>query len=297
MFAQWAVLKEVRKQGVTIVINGQGSDELLAGYQPGVFRVLLRELFCHGKYVEAWKNASEISDLHDLSAWRLFSQAADERTRMWLRSCLSVFRSGFLSGRAFRRSVCNSGVSAELQDVLCKDDRTFELELAEQETMHEFLKYSFLETPLQPILRYEDRLSMAHSLESRLPFLDHRLVEFVFQNASTLRIRNGWTKWIHRQAFSDFLPRGITWRRDKVGFDTPLQQWLTDGRDFIRDLLLADTVRTYLDPAQVEAQLKTTNPTMAGAKRIWRWVSVALWLNTYRREASQWTRAPMISHH
>lgn len=79
-----------------------------------------------------------------------------------------------------------------------------------------------------PILtRYEDRNSMAHSLEIRLPFLDHRLVEFLLSLKVELKIKNGWNKYILRKSFVD-MPKKIRWRRDKKGFSLPESVWLKE---------------------------------------------------------------------
>jgi asparagine synthetase B (glutamine-hydrolysing) len=82
---------------------------------------------------------------------------------------------------------------------------------------------------LNELLRYADRNSMAHSREVRLPFLDHRLVEFAFSLPDERLLRNGWTKWILREAFPDLVPSAIRERLDKVAYQTPEQRWL-NGR-------------------------------------------------------------------
>lgn len=69
---------------------------------------------------------------------------------------------------------------------------------------------------------------MAHSLEIRVPFLDHRLVNFVLNLSMELKIRHGWTKYVLRKVMSD-LPAGIRWRKDKQGFLTPEMHWLLTG--------------------------------------------------------------------
>ena len=86
-----------------------------------------------------------------------------------------------------------------------------------------------------PILtRYEDRNSMAHSLEIRLPFLDHRLVEFLLSIEVRFKIKNGWNKYILRKSFID-MPNKIRWRRDKKGFSLPEELWLKN--DFKDDII------------------------------------------------------------
>ena len=79
------------------------------------------------------------------------------------------------------------------------------------------MNYSSLPT----LLHYEDRNSMTHSIESRVPFLDHRLVELLFQFPSDLKINDGWTKYVLRKSMQDVLPEEIQWRTDKKGFVTP----------------------------------------------------------------------------
>ena len=79
---------------------------------------------------------------------------------------------------------------------------------------------------LVELLRYADRNSMAHSREVRLPFLDHNLVEFVFKLPDRFLVRDGWTKWIAREAFRDFVPPEISNRVDKLGYMPPQDRWL-----------------------------------------------------------------------
>jgi asparagine synthase (glutamine-hydrolysing) len=126
---------------------------------------------------------------------------------------------------------------------------------------------------------------MAFSIEARVPFLDHRLVEFVFQRAGSLRIHQGWTKWIHRRAFEPLLPKEVCWRSDKVGFEIPEGKWLRDGQDTLRALFSpGSAVASYLDLPSVNREIDRL--TVLGdvrsvrTGRIWRWANLALWLKT-----------------
>jgi asparagine synthase (glutamine-hydrolysing) len=80
---------------------------------------------------------------------------------------------------------------------------------------------------LPHLLKYADRSSMAHSIEARLPFTDHRIVDFGLRLPGAYKIRNGYTKYLLRKAVEDLLPPGIVWRKDKVGFATP--PWASHG--------------------------------------------------------------------
>jgi asparagine synthase (glutamine-hydrolysing) len=79
---------------------------------------------------------------------------------------------------------------------------------------------------LQELLRYADRNSMAHSREVRLPFLNHELIDFCFSLPDSFKLKLGWTKYIMREAFKDILPHEVVWRKDKVGFEPPQNDWL-----------------------------------------------------------------------
>jgi asparagine synthase (glutamine-hydrolysing) len=79
---------------------------------------------------------------------------------------------------------------------------------------------------LQELLSYADKNAMAHGVEVRLPFLSHELVQFIFSLPSYFKIKNGFQKNILRQAVNGKLDDAITWRKDKIGYETPQQEWL-----------------------------------------------------------------------
>jgi asparagine synthase (glutamine-hydrolysing) len=113
-------------------------------------------------------------------------------------------------------------------------------------------------TNLPMLLRYEDRNSMAHSIEARVPFLDHRLVEFALKLGDQHKIVGGDTKRVLRQAMASFLPDQVRNRRDKLGFATPEETWfrgplrkaveagVEETLALYPDLLAPDAVRTHM---------------------------------------------------
>ena len=88
------------------------------------------------------------------------------------------------------------------------------------------MKTDLTSTGLRSLLRFADRNAMAHSIETRLPFLSHELIEFVFTLPDSFLLNSGWTKFILRKSMEDFLPTKIVWRKEKVGFETPQERWL-----------------------------------------------------------------------
>jgi asparagine synthase (glutamine-hydrolysing) len=83
-----------------------------------------------------------------------------------------------------------------------------------------------MEMGLEELLRFADRNSMAHGREVRLPFLNHQLVEFIFSLPAQLKMHQGWTKFLLRHSMNHKLPDAITWRKEKVGFETPQKEWM-----------------------------------------------------------------------
>jgi asparagine synthase (glutamine-hydrolysing) len=111
-------------------------------------------------------------------------------------------------------------------------------------TLSESLAYSIYSSPLPRLLRVEDRNSMAHSIESRLPFLDHRLVSFVFSLPDEWRLRGPWNKYVQREAMRGRIPESVRTRADKMGFPVPARNWLAGIlHEPVLDLMLSRGAR------------------------------------------------------
>ena len=126
---------------------------------------------------------------------------------------------------------------------------------------------------------------MAFGIETRLPFLDYRVVEFLYRLDERFKIRQGWTKSILRHAMDGILPDDVQWRTDKMGFVTPEDLWFrTSLREMTRDILSDSRTRGrgYLN---VDAALKEFDAHVAGEKNIsltiWRWLNLELWCRTF----------------
>ncbi len=129
-------------------------------------------------------------------------------------------------------------------------------------------------------LRSNDKNSLAIPVEVRAPLLDYRLVEFAFQLPVGFLIRDGWLKWILRQAMDDLLPPAITWRRQKMGYPFPLQEWLQRSTGIITTLL-AESENPYLNRPLVRENLGnwiTNQPEL-----LWRILSLELWHKRFVR--------------
>jgi asparagine synthase (glutamine-hydrolysing) len=121
------------------------------------------------------------------------------------------------------------------------------------------------------LCHYEDRMSMAWSREIRTPFLDYRVVELGLKMKSSLKLKNGWTKYALRQAYSESLPSEITWRKDKKGFVNPQDNWLKEIlRDYVLDLMTDKNSKIYqLELVNREKYLTAYKAYCNGSKHIW----------------------------
>ncbi|WP_240333835.1 MULTISPECIES: asparagine synthase (glutamine-hydrolyzing) [Chromobacterium] len=209
--AQWHVFQMAAEAGVKVMLDGQGSDEQLAGYH-SFFTPYLNTLLKQGKFLQL---AQEISAMHHLHGYGfkslkyLANGLLPEVVKDKLKS---------MDGRAHAAPMwlnieCLSGQNPFMSPDILKSVRAHSLTQLTQSN-------------LQMLLHWEDRNSMAHSLESRVPFLDYRLVEFTTGLPDEYKINKAVTKRILRDSMEEYLPDKIKNRYDKLGFVTPEQLWL-----------------------------------------------------------------------
>lgn len=198
---------------IIVVLSGQGGDELLFGYLKYYF-YYLKELLKKKSYFFLLKEV-------------LFS--------LFMRTMIIQFRidvaKRYIPG-LIRKKLDYLTISGELQDIWTFKD------LMERQKL-DIDRYS-----VPSLNHYEDKNSMAHSLEIRTPFLDHRLVDFMINVKENLKINNGWSKYILRKSVP--LPKEIKWRRDKQGFILPEEYWLKNELvEEIKDVMSNSILHEY----------------------------------------------------
>ena len=217
IYVQFCVMQLAKENNVTVLLDGQGADEVLAGYHayyPEYFEELKkndRKVYQHELKAYADKYAgSDINKNYNSSFVNRVKYAAGNTlpsVRKWYHQIkdpsASMLNPDFIS--AYK-------VNYEPQHQFY--------------SLNERLYYSSFKQGLQELLRYADRNSMAHSREVRLPFLYHELVEFLFSLPAQMKINDGWTKWIMRYSFETALPAEICWRKDKIGYEPPQKSWM-----------------------------------------------------------------------
>ncbi|MCH2172062.1 asparagine synthase (glutamine-hydrolyzing) [Myxococcota bacterium] len=229
-FAQWCVFHLASRHGVTVLLDGQGSDEMLGGYGYDITASFLRQLWVQGQ-VRHWfrERAAAAREVPALFSWsRLLLN------HPWLSPVRRLLRSGtgrpqMVLGDFFQEEVVRSAASDPL--ILAPEESAHD-----EHALSRILWTLSFRTMLSSLLRYGDRLSMAHSREVRLPFCDHRLAEFAFGLSPELLVGNGEVKQILRLAIENLVPPAIV-TRPKQGFLPPQNGWVVGPlSDWIRDL-------------------------------------------------------------
>ena len=274
IFAQWSVFKLIHQHGVKVVLDGQGADEQLAGYV-SLAPYYFLELEAKRQYIRLLSETWHYAHLQDKSWLPLLPATGGA----WVRKLL----------RYKSMDIAAPPLDWIRPDVIarCEDNRGYRANFdirpfAGTEYLNNVLyQFTFLNN-LPALLRYEDRNSMAFSVESRVPFLDHRLVEFVFSLPSHFKMHHGYTKHIMREAMTGVIPEKIRQRARKMGFATPERLWQqTVLRPLIHNALHSEQLRSFMISEKAESYLSYLEKHQMLNFAPWRWVNLHLWLEAY----------------
>ncbi|MBI4034280.1 asparagine synthase (glutamine-hydrolyzing) [Candidatus Saccharibacteria bacterium] len=255
-YAQYKVMQTARGQ-VTVLLDGQGADEMLAGYYP-YYIVYLRQLRRQGRWLRLVLEILLSADvLWRFLRWRLYD-------RLRLRRSLSL---SSLLATEFRQA---------------HQQERFGV-------VGDNLKRRFIEdifaNSLPALLRYEDKNAMRFGLEGRVPFLDKEVLPYLFSLDDRAVIRGSWNKRILRDATKGLLPDAVRRRRNKIGFTTPEVEWFKALANDFYQILTSESFgrRPYFDQAAaVEAYKRFKAGRLAtDTMTFWRLINVELWLREF----------------
>lgn len=264
LIMQYAVMKKARQNGIPVLLDGQGGDETLLGYPK-----------YYGSYLaSAWREGGLKGFVDSLRA------AGQNNSTMTLSNALYFLAGGLIAPARYlvylaqhRYLAGRPSYPQHLSDFARSSWDDFELQ-----------KLEITRTNLPVLLRYEDKNSMAHSIETRLPFLDYRLVETALSLPRNCKIRDGWSKWVLRKAMDGRMPAEITWRKNKFGFEAPENLWMSQHLPEMKEvvtrspLILDLTKRSALERGFESLSLRAQ----------WRLYSLALWEKEFG--VSSWQR-------
>jgi asparagine synthase (glutamine-hydrolysing) len=262
-YAQYRVM-ELAKGKAKVLLDGQGGDELLAGYVPYQY-VYLRELAKSRRPAALRALSKEALPTRDLLAPIARQRLADRRHSV----DPATYCPALLGDPARVASIQEA-------DGRVRDD-------LKQRLLQDLTQYS-----LPSLLRYEDRNSMAHSIESRPPFLDQDLVELVLSLPSDAIVRDGWSRWIFREAMRGILPERIRLRRKKIGFTTPEMRWLRAERATVQGIFRSPSFcsRPYWDAPAVARGFKAAcEGELEESPLFWRILNIEAWLRVFHGDA------------
>lgn len=265
VYAQWVVMRLARDQGVTVLLDGQGADETLAGYHSYFgphYRDLLKGLhwakLINSVYCYVREHGS-----------RNLPNIVSELLPYPLRLSLKRF---------FRPLGIRPEFARQWRGGPARTSHKFKSDLQED-------LYLTLTRTLPALLRYADRNSMAFSREVRLPFLDHRVVEFIFAAPADQKIRGTSTKVILRAAMRGIVPEETRIRKDKIGFATPECSWLRGPLQLWAGEILNSSAfrdRSWVEPNVVRRVWREFLSGRDGLHTvIWRLLSLEMWARIF----------------
>ncbi|MFM2224982.1 MAG: hypothetical protein RJA07_1184 [Bacteroidota bacterium] len=215
VIAQWEVMKLAAENNVKVLLDGQGADEYLAGYT-NFITAYYKQLFVIGDK----KFQDELDGYMDVAGHQFNIDFKFMMEARFPKMCIKV--------RELKRKYIGVGYNDFLNNeyVNANEPASIESPFKYFDNLSESLQYSTTEYGLHKLLKYADRNSMANSIEVRLPFLQHQMVENVLQLPNEFLINSGWTKYLLRRSFADIVPSEITWRKNKLSFQPPEKKWM-----------------------------------------------------------------------
>ena len=276
IFAQWCVFEEAKRSSVKVMLDGQGADEQLAGYH-GSFSYYMNDLIRCGQWATLAATILERKKFHGSGITQQLRTLAIPVVSRAVRAMAPgavklAGYNGWLDSAAFE----------SLRDEPSAFDTALrQLGLGRVENIGQLCVAMTQASNVTMLLHWEDRNSMAHGIEARVPFLDHELVEFSIAMGSQHKIVHGDTKRVLRRAMHGIIPEKIENRRDKLGFATPEQKWFRGPLRHLVEAGVEDTLNRYPDLLNAGETRMLTRELLDGVRPIdftlWRIVNIGIW--------------------
>ena len=251
---QYFVFKKAKELGCIVMLDGQGGDETLLGYEryyPAIVKSK-KGISKLKALLQSSKN-SRLSLLDTIKYQYYFSNYKLRLKRL-------KFKNSF-----YKSEILNEYESEELKII------------SESYKDISILQKNEIESSQLPhLLKYEDRNSMANSIESRLPFLDYKLVELSLNTNNSLKIKDGWTKFILRKAAETILPKEIVWRKNKLGFNAPERNWTKEfENEMINEIQQSEILNNFI-------HFKKLNFKNLDLRTKWRLYNFSVWEKEFK---------------
>ena len=247
-YAQWRVMKKVKEAGIKVVLDGQGGDELFAGYEP------------HRYFLNYEKGKNYLG-----KQWMKYHGLQ----RLPVSILKKAYRSNFPDFKMINADLYNNYSTLTFEDF--KNNQQF--------TLNDRLAHEFYNSSLKSYLKCEDRCSMWFSVESRVPLADDKaLNELLFSIPGSYKIAGNTLKYLLKEAITGYLPEEVRLRKDKLGYTTPNNQWIYEIKNEVRDYFSSD-LKDFIDLDYLNKNYDTFFDQRQSPenRRIFKFISFAVW--------------------
>jgi len=279
VLAQYKVSKLVKEQGITVVLGGQGADEILGGYR--------RYLLPYLKDIKLVHLPCFINKDFLINSYHHLMYSLDNIGNTVKRNFNSV--NNRETKDLFSLDVINTIDEEESNYVTYK--KIYENNINSNSVLAKKMHYEIINY-LPGLLHVEDRTSMSVSLEARTPFVDYRLVELCSEIPSYLRMKNLSSKYILRQSMKNILPEAIRTRRDKKGFPTPIDVWFrTKQKDYLREVLINGELQKngIFNKASLLSLYENHLKGFDNSTKLWYALNAEIWYRIFIENSNKWS--------
>lgn len=252
IFMQYFVMKKARENNCIVMLDGQGGDETLFGYE-GYFSFYFASLLSKFKFIQYFK------EIKSLTTFKVSKQ------RILRDSFIVLFRNHL--------SFIEKAVRKKKTFIKLQHDRKRLNHLFEFKDFKNFQIREIIVRNMPHLLKYEDKNSMRNSVESRLPFVDYKFVQSAVSINDSMKFKNGFLKYILRKIVESVLPKNIVWRTNKFGFEAPTDMWIENYQDKMIEAIENSNILNQ----SVELNDKIYN----NKSLLWRMYNVAVWEKVY----------------
>ena len=265
IYAQYKVYELAAANNVKVLLDGQGADEILAGYTK-YLHWYLQELTGNNKFKRAKSEREAFKKNNIAVKWNIKNALA---------SYLPAHAAIALEKREYRKVVTNHTITSGLLHQV-KGMEWQGIHKPVVTKLNDILYHNTMEHGLEELLRYADRNSMAHGTEVRLPYLNYEVVNFIFSLPASFKIKDGFTKHILRKIMTGKLPEKIIWNTEKTGFEPPQKKWMEDKKmqDFIYESKEKLVKEKILRPAVLNNKIQPMHAHEA-ENTDWRYLNLA----------------------
>lgn len=247
------VMKKAKEEGCTVLLDGQGGDETLLGYE---------------RYYSAYINQQKGIFKKVKSAFE-----ASKNSKLSFKDVLlySIYFNN-PSVRALRQLKRHAYVKSEYKSFINK--KLLREAADANKDIHRLQEFELMKVQLQKLLKFEDRNSMHFSIETRVPFVDYKVVELAYSLPFSYKMHEGWSKYILRKSAEGKLPDNIVWRRNKFGFEAPTKTWLADKKLFLKEITGSPFIASFVQIDKLDKSLDDIT--------LWKLYNIAVWAKKFK---------------